>query len=478
MAAPVGPGRGLLRMDIDSLRAACKGTVVAAGDVHFLDAAHGGLWNRLVPDRLPDIIVKVADEDDVVAAVRFGRANGLKVAVRGGGHNWAQTTLRHGGMLIDLQNLTKVIAIDVDARRAVIQPIVSNRDIQKALNPLGLAFPTGHCPQVKASGYFLSGGMAWNPTVWGSGAESLEAIELVTAAGELIRASETENADYFWAARGAGPGFFGIVTRYFLKLYPLPKAIHGSVAYYRLDDAPAIGAWLGAAAPAIAPSVELSQFIVQAPAELRAAASADNGWICMVTGSAFEDTPEAARAALRPLEEGPIAPIASSFATPTTFEQLFDASGALWPEGLRSRVEASFSDHSPGEMMEAVLPLVRSAPSTLSVFLFTIFCGPNVPAPQKDMALSMHSKVYGGPWTMWRDAKDDAANADWHRAMTETLRPFNLGYYVGESNTVERPATAVEAFLPAKWQRLSELRDRYDPDRLFFDYFEGLSAEA
>ncbi|MCX5481225.1 FAD-binding oxidoreductase [Kaistia geumhonensis] len=465
-------------MKIDVLKAACKGTVVAAGDADFLDAARGGLWNRLVPDRLPDIVVKVVDEDDIIAAVNFAREAGLKVAVRGGGHNWAQPTLRHGGMLIDLQKLTRVISIDVEARRAVIQPIISNRDIQKALNPLGLAFPTGHCPEVKASGYFLSGGMAWNPTVWGSRAESLEAIELVTAAGELIKASETENADYFWAARGAGPGFFGIVTKYYLKLYPLPKAIHGSVYFYRLEDAPAIGTWLGDAAPRIAPSVELSQFIVQAPAELKAAASADNGWLCMVTGSAFEDTPEAARAALRPLEDGPIAPIASTFATPMTFEQLFDASGALWPEGLRSRVEATFSDHSPGEMMKAVLPLVQKAPSPMSVFLFTIFCGPNVPAPQKNMALSMHSKVYGGPWTMWWDAKDDDANADWHRAMTAALRPFNLGYYVGEANTVERPATAVEAFSPEKWQRLCELRDKYDPDRLFFDYFDGFAARG
>ena len=73
-----------------------------------------------------------------------------------------------------------------------------------------------------------------------SGAESLEAIELVTAGGELIKASETENADYFWAARGAGPGFFGIVTKYYLKLYALPRAIHGSVYHYTLDDAPAI----------------------------------------------------------------------------------------------------------------------------------------------------------------------------------------------------------------------------------------------
>lgn len=462
-------------MTIETLKSACKGPVHAAGEEGFAQALHGPLWNRLVPARAPLAIVKAADEDDIIAAVRFARANGLKVAVRGGGHNWCQPSLRNGGLLIDIGRFTKVISIDADARRAVIQPIVSNRDVQKALNPLGLAFPTGHCPQVKASGFLLGGGMAWNPTVWGSGADSVEAIELVTAQGELITASTSENPDYFWAARGSGSGFFGIVTRYHLKLHALPKAIHGSTYHFRLEDAPAIGTWLGRAAPGLSRSVELSQFIVQAPPELAEAAAAQNGWLCMVTGAAFEDTAEAARAALQPLEAPPVPPLSRAFAVPLTFEQLFDGSGALWPEGVRARVEATFSNHDPGEMMRAVLPILAEAPSPTTVFLFTIFCGPDVPAPQTDMAMSMHAKVYGGPWTMWWDAQDDAANTDWHRKLTTALRPFNLGYYLGESNTVERPDNAVQAFTPEKWQRLCDLRNTYDPDRLFFDYFEGLS---
>lgn len=462
-------------MILSALQSICKGRVTQRGDADFLELLHGNLWNRLIPERTPDCIVRAKDEDDIIAAIKFARENGLKVVVRGGGHNWCQPTLRNGGMLIDIRDFTKVISIDVENRKAVIQPIISNRDVQKALNAKGLAFPTGHCPQVKASGYFLGGGMAWNPTIWGSGAENVEAIELVTAQGELIKASETENSDYFWAARGSGPGFFGVVTKYYLRLYPLPRAIHGSTYFYSLDDAPAVGTWLGDMAPKISPCIELSQFIVQAPPELKEKAAAHNGWLCMVTGAAFEDTPEAATAALQSLEGGPIKPLSSSFATPLDFEQLFDASGALWPEGTRARVEATFSNHSPGEMMQAVLPLLPKTPSPTTVFLFTIFCGPNVPAPQQDMALSMHAKVYGGPWTMWWDAKDDQANNDWHQELITTLRPYNLGYYLGESNTAERPANVVQAFTPEKWQKLCDLRAKYDPDGLFFSYFDGLT---
>ena len=463
-------------MKIEALRSACKGTVTASGEAAFQEAIHGNLWNRLIPDRAPQVVVKAEDEQDIIAAIRFACENTLKVVVRGGGHNWCQPTLRHGGMLIDIQNFTKVIALDVENRRAVIQPIISNRDVQKLLNPHGLSFPTGHCPQVKASGYFLGGGMAWNPTVWGSGAENVEAIELVTARGELIRASATENPDYFWAARGSGSGFFGVVTKYFLKLHPLPKAIHGSLYYFSLDDAEAVGAWLGALAPRLSPTIEMSQFVVQAPPELQDKAAAHKGWICMVTANAFEDTPEAAKAALQPLEAGPVTPVSGSFATPLTFEDLFNASGALWPEGLRSKVEATFSNSCPGAMMKAVVGKLREAPSPLTVFLFTIFCGPNVPTPKKNMALSMSSKVYGGPWTMWKDAADDAANAAWHEDLIATLRPFNVGYYIGESNTVKRPATAVQALSPENWQRLADLRAKYDPEGLFFSPFEGLAG--
>lgn len=463
-------------MNIDSLREACKGTVITATDSHFQEAIQGSLWNRLIPDRMPQVVVKAQDEQDIMAAIRFARENRLKVVVRGGGHNWCQPTLRRGGLLIDLGSFTKVHSIDVANRRAVIQPILSNREVQKTLNAEGLAFPTGHCPQVKASGYFLGGGMAWNPTVWGSGAENVEAIELVTAQGELIRASETENPDYFWAARGAGSGFFGVVTKYYLRLHPLPRAIHGSLSYYSLDDAEAIGRWLGALAPRLAPSVELSQFVIQAPPELQEIAARHKGWICMVTANAFEDTAEAARAALQPLESPPAKPVSSSFAAPLTFEELFDASGALWPEGLRSKVEATFSNSCPGEMMKTVLGKLQEAPSPLTVFLFTIFCGPDVPAPKKNMALSVSSKVYGGPWTMWKEAAEDAVNAAWHEDLVATLRPFNVGYYIGESNIVKRPATAVEAFSPENWQRLADLRAQYDPDGVFFGYFDGLDG--
>ncbi|MGB7792261.1 MAG: FAD-binding oxidoreductase [Terrimicrobiaceae bacterium] len=370
-------------MNIDTLKRACKGVVAAAGEPDFEERVYGGLWNRLVPNRAPQIAVCAADEQDVIAAIQFARENKLKVVVRGGGHNWCQPTLRNGGLLIDLKNLDKVISIDVASRKAVVQPIISNREIQRVLNAKGLAYPSGHCPQVKLSGYLLGGGMSWNQGVWGYGNESVEAVELVTAEGKLITAN---NADYFWAARGAGYGFFGVATRFHLKLYPLPRAIHGISYYYSLDEAPTVAGWLGEIASNLSPSIELSFFLLTAPPELKD----------------------------------------------------------------------------------------KAAPSQITVGLFAIFTGPNVPAPLPNAALSLSARVYGGPWTMWQNATDDESNTAWHQECVALMKPHITGYYIGETDPVAFPSEATGAFSPESWKRLADLRDKYDPDGVFFGFFDGL----
>ena len=205
-----------------------KGRVLTPSDADFDSMVYGELWNLLRPSRKPDMVARVTDVDDVIAAVNYARENNMKVVVRGGGHNWAFPSLRNGGLMIDLTDLNKVISIDKENKRAVVEPIISNREMIAYLKPYGLAYPTGHCPTVKLSGYLLGGGMAWNHGVWGPGLGSIEAIELVTADGKLVTASKDENTDLFWAARGAGCGLFAVAVRYHLRLYDLPRAIAGS----------------------------------------------------------------------------------------------------------------------------------------------------------------------------------------------------------------------------------------------------------
>jgi FAD/FMN-containing dehydrogenase len=233
-------------MDPKELQCRIAGTVTTSNDRDYESLRAAG-WNRNVPDRRTRFIVQVADENDVVEAVRFARANHMKVAVRGSGHSWVSFALRDDSLLIDLGRLNHA-AIDRAARRATVQPVVTGRELNQMLHPRGLAFPVGHCPTVPMSGFLINGGNGWNFNEWGQSCFSVEAARVVTAAGRLVVASERENSDLLWAIRGGGPGFFGIVTEYTLRLFSAPGSITASTYYYPLERIEEVGTWAGSIA--------------------------------------------------------------------------------------------------------------------------------------------------------------------------------------------------------------------------------------
>ena len=136
-------------------------TVVWRGDPDYEATRRRMVWNPRLPDRFPEVIVTVASDQDVVEAVRLARTRGLPISVRSGGHNWVGSSLRDGGMLVDLSRLNAV-TVDPAARTAAAQPAIKNTELVAALAPHGLAFPAGHCPTVAIGGYLLAGGQGWN----------------------------------------------------------------------------------------------------------------------------------------------------------------------------------------------------------------------------------------------------------------------------------------------------------------------------
>jgi len=258
-------------MEVKELQSRIEGRVTTTTDAGYENLRCELIWNQLTPARYPQMVVQVATEQDVVETVRFARATGLKIAVRGGGHSWVGFALRDDSLLIDLGHLTQV-AIDRAARTAVIQPAISGRDLNRQLAAQGLAFPVGHCPTVSLSGFLLNGGLGWNFNSWKPACFSITAANVVTADGNLVVANEQQNADLLWAIRGAGPGFFGIVTQYELKLYPVPGAITTSNYYYPLQHATEVGAWAASIAGRLSKEVELTIFFAPAPPLLRSAA--------------------------------------------------------------------------------------------------------------------------------------------------------------------------------------------------------------
>jgi FAD/FMN-containing dehydrogenase len=135
----------------------------------------------------------------------------------------------------------------------VIQPALRSREFNRLLAAQGLAFPVGHCPTVHLSGFLLNGALGGNSNAWKPGCFSIEAARVVTADGSVLTASEKQNkqnADLLWAVRGAGPGFFGVVTEFSLRVYPAPAAITSSNYYCRLEHVEEVGAWAAGAAQA------------------------------------------------------------------------------------------------------------------------------------------------------------------------------------------------------------------------------------
>jgi hypothetical protein len=224
--------------------------------------------------------------------------------------------------------------------------------------------------------------------------------------------------------------------------------------------------------------VELSLFLVSAPPEIAEKCKGQSGKVSLVTATAFADSEEEARRATELLEQSPIIGecLSKTVNEHVNFDRLFDMSGAMWPANRRNQVEAMFSNSSPKELLEALREHFMRAPSPESLILYAFFTGPHVPPPALgDAAFSMSARLYGGPWSMWKDARDDEKNLSWHKKYLEILKPFTTGHYIGESDTVTYPDHVRHAFATrADFQRIEQLRKKHDPTGVFFNYFDGL----
>jgi len=450
-------------VDLAELRRRVRGRVVALGDTEYESLRRELVWNRLVPERRPAAVVRVASADDVVEVVRFARQTGVRVSVRSGGHSWVAAPQREGALLLDLAAL-RGIEIDPEARRARVQPGAIGRELSRLLAEHGLAFPTGHCSSVALGGYLLAGGFGWNTGAWGPACMSVRAVDVVTAAGELIRADETRNAEFLWAARGGGPEFFGVVTRFEIELQSLPRAIAGTAQVYPLACLREVAHWLPQVSAAVPPEVEVTLLAGVSPA-----APAD-GPVAVVTAAAFCDQPAAVERALRPLAESPLLRRASRIEAvrPTSLEALYDGMDARFPPGHRYLADTFWSNDPPAEVLGGLGPLLARAPSPRSMVLCVAPPPPPADAPSPPAAaFSMVGGLLTVPYAIWDDAAGDGVNRAWHDEVVAALDSSAIGHYLGEADIVAHPQRLERSFAAANWRQLQALRRQYDPHGLF-----------
>src|ERR1700722_11778978 len=206
--------------------ASLKGQAILHDDKQYSRARR--VWNRAV-NAYPAIIARCANVDDIVRAVEFSHRHDLLIAVRSGGHSFAGYGVCDGGIVVDL-SIMKQVQIDPSNLRAKIQSGVLAGELDCLTQAFEMAVPLGSCPSVGVSGYTLGGGEGSLTPKFGYGCDSLSRIEIVTADGRVRFASEEENADLFWAVRGAGANF-GIATTLEFRLHPIKTVLSGHLKY-------------------------------------------------------------------------------------------------------------------------------------------------------------------------------------------------------------------------------------------------------
>lgn len=448
-----------------------KGPVVWRGDPTYEQVRRGMLWNALKPGRYPEAIVRAATDDDVVAAVGLARQRGLGIAVRGGGHSWIGSPLRDGTVLVDL-SARRGVHIDEATATATVEPALTGAELAHDLECHGMAFPVGHCASVGLGGYLLSGGLGWNSGAWGPACASVVAVDVVTTDGELVHATDEQDAELLWAARGAGPGFPGIVTRFHLALQPLPRAITTTTQVYDLADLDEVAPWASHVAAGLPATVEMTVLLTEAGLDLPTDPARK---VAVVTATAFADTAEAAATDLAPLAASPLADRALVMRelVPSPFDVLFRDFGGRWREGCRFASDNVWTD---GDLTDVLLPLRTALVEAPSASSFG-FAGmsPDVPddAPEEelpDMAFSMYARTFVAAYAMWESAETDDANLAWLPSAMARFDDRATGHYVAETDLGAAESRARRSFSGDAWTRLQQLRRRIDPDGLMAGY--------
>jgi FAD/FMN-containing dehydrogenase len=456
-------------MEVKELQSRIQGSLMARTDPGYDNLRRQIIWNQLTPPRYPELIVQVASEGDVVEAVRFARSHRMKIAVRGGGHSWVGFPLQDESLLIDLGSLCQ-LSIDPEARIAVVQPAVTGREFNRQLATHGLAFPIGHCATVPLSGFLLSGGLGWNFNRWGPACFSVEAANVVTADNRLVTANSEQHAELFWAIRGGGPGFFGVVTQYRLRLQPMPRAITTSTYFCPLERIDELGAWVAGIAEQLPKDVELTIFCAPAPPDLLERCRSSNGFVAVLSATAFFDAADEAATALAALESCPVFHecLHKEVNRSTPMAALLDMSGRVWPERQRYLADTLWSDSLPAQPLATLRDCFFQAPSKKSLAAFVFSTGEQAAVtPLPDAAFSITARTLLLCYAIWERPEDDVANTAWHRKTIAALDHFAVGHYVGESDILADRERAERSFAPANWKRLESLRRQYDPDGLF-----------
>ena len=445
-----------------------KGKIIRKGDSNYKLWWASMVWYVFKPKLYPELIIKAASDQDVIEAINYARDNGHRVSLRSGGHNPARAVLRDGGVLLDLSSLREV-SFNRAEKTAWLQPGIRSEEFIELAGEHELAFPAAHTGIVPMGGYLLGGGLGWNWPEWDIACRSIIAAEIVTADGRKIMASETENQDLLWAVRGAGPGFFGVVVRYKLKMFPLPKAILKSKYLVPIDKLPEVIVELESITKAKSNKLEILAvaghfYPPNKPVE-------QQQLVCAVTAIAFADSKKEVFTLMDPVTRSKISAmsILKKENDEIVFQDLYIPPPTDFASPNRSIVENIWTDE-PGKSLQLLADrLKNSPPSSNRSFVLT---GWGV-SPDKDDSNSSFT-YFADHYVSWYAMAEEEAhlepNVTWMEEAVSAIKPYTKGHYINEIDPRHFPGHIKACFTEEKWQRLAKLRLHYDPDNLFHTY--------
>ena len=433
------------------------GRHVFRGDDGYEPTRRATVWHQRVPDRYPEVIVQAVDADDIIAGLCYAKANGHQVSIVSGGHSFAANHLRDGVVLLDVSRFDHA-TIDAEKRLAVVGPGKGGSALMADLEAQGLFFPGGHCKGVCVGGYLLQGGYGWNSRVLGPACESVVGLDVITADGEQIHCDADHHADLYWAARGAGPGFFGVVTSFYLKLYPRPAVCATSLYIYPFDLADEVYTWARSVSAEVDRRVEMQMLATRSVPEMGLDIPA-----IVCASPAFADSEKEAEKALSIFETCPVADraIIKNPYLPTDLPSWFDIVMTHYLADHRYTADNMWTSASARQLLPGIRTILETMPPHPSHFLWLNWG----PSPiRQDMAYSVEDEIYLALYGSWKDPADDDEYGAWARSNMAAMSQLATGIQLADENLGERPARFATDKAMA---RLDTVRAAYDPDGLF-----------
>lgn len=440
---------------VKELKASVRGQVILLGD----DAYHAArkVWNAQV-DKHPALIVRAAGPGDAVAAVKFAKKHDLPLSVRGGGHNPSGIAIANGGLVIDLSQM-KDVSVDPVRRVARAEGGVTWGKLDGETQAFGLAATGTDISTVGIGGSTLGGGQGWLGRKIGLAVDNLLSVDIVTASGELLTASAEENADLFWAVRGAGANF-GVVTSLEYRLHPVGPTVLGGIVVHPLARAKDALRFY-------------REFTSTAPEELTTAAllmTSPDGQPIIAIGVCYAGDLEAGQAVVEPLRK--FGPPVADLVGPMPYTQVQTSADYHAPFGLHSYWKAGLLNELSDDFLDTLAERFAVMPSPQSIGILWHLGGAISRVAPGDTAYYNRAALYHCRIIAeWADPAESQVNIQWGQATFAAVRKhFNGGVYVNHLDHDDGEARIKTAY-GGNYARLVALKNRYDPTNLFSSNF-------